>query len=76
MSNPPEGVKIVLEAVCVMLAVDPKKKIDKGTGEVTLNYWKPSQKIMGKSKFLQPRVGNFVTMVRNCRSYAAVLLPN
>jgi hypothetical protein len=58
MSNPPETVKLVLEAICVMLAEEPKKKIDKGSGEVTLNYWKPSQKIMGKSKFLD-RLRNY-----------------
>ena len=58
MSSPPEGVKLVLEAVCVMLQVDPKKKTDKGSGEFTLDYWKPSQKIMGKSKFLD-RLRNY-----------------
>ena len=58
MSSPPEAVKLVLEAVLIMLAEDPKKKIDKGSGEITLNYWKPAQKIMGKSKFLD-RLRNF-----------------
>ena len=41
-----------------MLQVDPKKKTDKGSGEFTLDYWKPSQKIMGKSKFLD-RLRNY-----------------
>jgi hypothetical protein len=52
MANPPEGVKLVLEAVCIMLKVDPKRKTNRGTGEVSLDYWKPAKKLMGDTHFL------------------------
>eukprot|EP00946_MAST-07B_sp_MAST-7B-sp1_P003354 g3354.t1 len=52
MANPPEGVKLVLEAVCIMLKVDPKKKTNRGNGEVSYDYWKPAKKLMGDTHFL------------------------
>ncbi|KAF2359916.1 Dynein heavy chain AAA module D4 [Trinorchestia longiramus] len=53
MKNPPFGVKLVLEAVCVMLNVKPERVPDPdGSGKRLMDYWTPSQKLLGDLKFL------------------------
>jgi dynein heavy chain len=42
-----------MEAVCVMRDIKPEKVPDSsGSGKMILDYWKPSQKMLGDSKFL------------------------
>ncbi|XP_047736647.1 dynein axonemal heavy chain 3-like [Hyalella azteca] len=53
MKNPPFGVKLVLEAVCVMLDVKPVRVPDPaGSGKRLKDFWTPSQKLLGDLKFL------------------------
>ena len=53
MKKPPDGVKITMEAVCIMLGVPPKKVPNpNGRGKVD-DYWEVSQKkVLSDSKFL------------------------
>jgi dynein heavy chain len=54
MKSPPAGVKIVMEAVCVMKDVKPVKIQDpSGSGKKIEDYWGPSKTIMGDMKFLE-----------------------
>ncbi|KAL6618330.1 dynein heavy chain and region D6 of dynein motor-domain-containing protein [Neocallimastix sp. 'constans'] len=53
MKNPPAGVKLVMEAVCVMKDIKPEKIPDpSGSGKMVQDYWKPSVKMIGDPKFL------------------------
>ncbi|TPX60170.1 hypothetical protein SpCBS45565_g07578 [Spizellomyces sp. 'palustris'] len=53
MKNPPEGVKLVMEAVCVMKDVKPDRIPDpSGSGKMVFDYWKTSLKVLGDPKFL------------------------
>jgi dynein heavy chain len=53
MKNPPDGVKLVMEAVCVMKDLKPEKIPDpSGSGKMILDYWKTSQKMIGDPGFL------------------------
>lgn len=46
MKNPPIGVKVVMEAVCILKNLPPKK-----VGAVE-DYWEPSKKLLSNMKFL------------------------
>ncbi|KAK9508782.1 hypothetical protein O3M35_006257 [Rhynocoris fuscipes] len=53
MKNPPYGVKLVMEAVCVMKGIKPERKPDPGgSGKMVEDFWGPSQKLLGDMKFL------------------------
>lgn len=52
MKNPPEGVKLVMAAVCVMLCVSPDRVNDPTTGKKILDYWGPSKRILSDMKFI------------------------
>jgi len=53
MKTPPKGVKLVMEGVCVLLEIKPEKiASEDGKGKVN-DYWKPSQKLLGESVFMQ-----------------------
>lgn len=52
MKNPPAGVRLVMEAVCVIKGVKPERVTDP-SGKKVDDYWKPSQKILGEMKFLE-----------------------
>ena len=52
MKSPPAGVKLVMEAVCVMKEIAPEK-INDGAGNKVLDYWGPSKKLLGDLKFLE-----------------------
>jgi dynein heavy chain len=53
MKNPPAGVKLVMESICVMKDIKPDKIPDPtGSGKMILDYWKPSQKLLGDPGFL------------------------
>ncbi|KAG5895230.1 hypothetical protein JTB14_003447 [Gonioctena quinquepunctata] len=53
MKNPPSGVKLVMEAICVMKQVKPERKPDLTTGKMIEDYWGPSVKMLGDMKFLE-----------------------
>eukprot|EP00055_Hartaetosiga_balthica_P017752 m.122337 g.122337 ORF g.122337 m.122337 type:complete len:4010 (-) comp9395_c0_seq2:1066-13095(-) len=52
MKAPPAGVKLVMEAVCVMKGIKPEKITDP-TGQKVTDYWGPSKKVLGDMKFLE-----------------------
>lgn len=61
MKSPPDGVKLTLEAVCVMKGIKPDRKLDPNAGNQLVvggnkpmleDYWGPSQKLIGERKFL------------------------
>eukprot|EP00842_Homolaphlyctis_polyrhiza_P003881 jgi/Hompol1/4494/HPOL_003652-RA len=53
MKNPPDGVKLVMEAVCVMKDIKPEKVPDpSGSGRMVFDYWKSSLKMLGDPQFL------------------------
>ncbi|KAJ3302063.1 Dynein heavy chain 7, axonemal [Kappamyces sp. JEL0829] len=53
MKNPPAGVKLVMESICVMKDIKPDKIPDpSGSGKMIQDYWKPSQKLLGDPAFL------------------------
>ena len=45
MTNPPNGVKLVMEAVCIMKALKPDKKVD-GTGKAVEDFWPTAKKVL------------------------------
>lgn len=53
MQNPPPGVKLVMEAICVMREIKPDKINDSsGSGKKINDYWGPSKKLLGDMNFL------------------------
>lgn len=52
MKNPPDTVKLVMAAVCVMKSVPPDKIADT-TGKKILDFWGPSKRLLGDMQFLQ-----------------------
>ncbi|CAM9368513.1 unnamed protein product [Chrysoparadoxa australica] len=53
LTKPPLGVKVVAEAVCVMLAIKPQKVPDPDDpSKRIMDFWGPSQKMMGDPEFL------------------------
>ncbi|EFN82623.1 Dynein heavy chain 7, axonemal [Harpegnathos saltator] len=53
MKNPPDTIKLVMAAVCVMLGVPPDRSIDPVTGKKYTDYWGPSKRILSDMNFLQ-----------------------
>ncbi|CAH0562483.1 unnamed protein product [Brassicogethes aeneus] len=53
MKNPPDAIKLVMAAVCVIKDVKPDRIPDPSTGRKTLDYWGPSKRILGDMNFLQ-----------------------
>lgn len=53
MKSPPAGVRLVMEAVCVLKGVKPEKVQDPATGRVVEDYWPASIRILGDMKFLE-----------------------
>ncbi|KAF4316938.1 hypothetical protein BBO99_00008166 [Phytophthora kernoviae] len=55
MKKPPDGVKLVMEAVCIMMRVPPVKIKDPAGGTKKVDdYWGPAQKsLLGDTRFLQ-----------------------
>lgn len=52
MKSPPEVIKLVMAAICVMMNVAPIKREDPITGDKIFDYWVPSKKLLGDIKFL------------------------
>ncbi|VDP06353.1 unnamed protein product, partial [Schistosoma margrebowiei] len=57
MKNPPNVVKLVMEAVCIMLNEKADRKPD-GTGRMIEDYWSSSLKLLNDLKFLD-RLKNY-----------------
>ncbi|KAJ0395885.1 hypothetical protein P43SY_002016 [Pythium insidiosum] len=55
MKKPPDGVKLVMEAVCMMMGVPPVKMKDPNGGTKKIDdYWGPAQKVLlNDTRFLQ-----------------------
>lgn len=53
MKSPPPGVRLVMEAVCILKGIKPDRVNDPATGKKMEDFWKPSQKLLGDMKFLQ-----------------------
>jgi dynein heavy chain len=48
MKNPPGGVKLTMEAVCILKGIKPDKIKDPAGGLKKVDdYWGPSQKLLG-----------------------------
>ncbi|KAJ8664279.1 hypothetical protein QAD02_005941 [Eretmocerus hayati] len=52
MKNPPTGVRLVLEAVCVLKGVKADRVPDPKSGGMMEDYWPPSVRLLGDIKFL------------------------
>lgn len=52
MKAPPAGVRLVMEAICVLKGVKPDRITDPATGRVVEDYWPASIRILGDLKFL------------------------
>ncbi|KAJ8952271.1 hypothetical protein NQ318_007438 [Aromia moschata] len=53
MKSPPKGVKLVMEAICILKDIKPDKvPAPSGIGTVD-DYWGPSKKVLGDMKFLE-----------------------
>jgi dynein heavy chain len=52
MKNPPQAVKTVMEAICIMRSIIPENKTDGATGKKYKDYWTPSQKLLSDIKFI------------------------
>ncbi|XP_012271994.1 dynein heavy chain 7, axonemal-like [Orussus abietinus] len=53
MKNPPDTIKLVLAAVCVILGVSPDKSIDPESGKKIVDFWGPTKRVLGDMNFLQ-----------------------
>uniref|UniRef100_H2YSD8 AAA+ ATPase domain-containing protein n=1 Tax=Ciona savignyi TaxID=51511 RepID=H2YSD8_CIOSA len=51
MQNPPAGVKITTEAICILKGIKPDRKTD-GSGRAIDDYWPAAKKMLGDMKFL------------------------
>ena len=53
LQRPPQGVRIVIEAVCIMREVKPKKVAGEKMGQKVDDYWEPGKSILqDPTKFL------------------------
>ncbi|PAA63386.1 hypothetical protein BOX15_Mlig017039g2 [Macrostomum lignano] len=52
LKSPPAIIKLVMEAVCVMLAEKPVRKPEPGTGRMIEDYWDTSMRILNDTRFL------------------------
>ena len=53
MKAPPAGVRLVMEAICVIKGIKPERVPDPSTGKKVEDYWKPSLLLLGQMKFLE-----------------------
>ncbi|XP_070559259.1 dynein axonemal heavy chain 3-like isoform X5 [Ptychodera flava] len=52
MTNPPNGVKLVMEAICILRGIKPEKKVNE-QGKTIEDYWPAAKKMLGDMKFLE-----------------------
>eukprot|EP00163_Fabomonas_tropica_P009440 TRINITY_DN1923_c0_g2_i1.p1 TRINITY_DN1923_c0_g2~~TRINITY_DN1923_c0_g2_i1.p1 ORF type:complete len:2559 (-),score=897.69 TRINITY_DN1923_c0_g2_i1:297-7319(-) len=53
MQRPPHGVKLVMEAVCIMKGVRPDKVAGDRPGEKVNDYWAPAKNLVSQANFLE-----------------------
>jgi dynein heavy chain len=53
MKSPPKGVKLVMEAVCIMFDLKPDRVTSEDGKSKVNDYWKPAQKLLADMRFLQ-----------------------
>ncbi|XP_030642423.1 dynein heavy chain 7, axonemal [Chanos chanos] len=54
MKSPPAGVKLVMEAICILKGIKPDRIPDpSGSGKKVEDFWGPAKKLLGDMKFLQ-----------------------
>lgn len=54
MKSPPAGVKLVMEAICILKGVKSDRMPDpSGSGKKIEDFWGPSKRVLGDMKFLQ-----------------------
>uniref|UniRef100_A0A8D2L303 Dynein axonemal heavy chain 7 n=1 Tax=Varanus komodoensis TaxID=61221 RepID=A0A8D2L303_VARKO len=54
MKSPPAGVKLVMEAICILKGIKADKIPDPtGTGKKIEDFWGPAKKLLGDMRFLQ-----------------------
>ncbi|EFJ27757.1 hypothetical protein SELMODRAFT_94851 [Selaginella moellendorffii] len=54
MKSPPAGVKLVMEAVCIMKSIKPTRMKDPGgSGKMVEDYWESSKKMLADADFLK-----------------------
>lgn len=53
MKSPPAGVRLVMEAVCVIKGIRPDRVPDASTGKRVDDYWRPSLRVLGDMHFLE-----------------------
>ncbi|XP_077435277.1 dynein axonemal heavy chain 7 isoform X3 [Vanacampus margaritifer] len=53
MKSPPSGVKLVMEAICILKKIKPDRVVDPASGKKVEDYWGPAKKLLGDLKFLQ-----------------------
>ncbi|CAL7933869.1 unnamed protein product [Xylocopa violacea] len=53
MKSPPAGVRLVMEAVCVLKGIKPDKVQDPATGQVVEDYWPASIRVLSDMRFLE-----------------------
>ncbi|XP_041119882.1 dynein heavy chain 7, axonemal isoform X1 [Polyodon spathula] len=54
MKSPPAGVKVVMEAICILKGIKPDRVPDpSGSGKKVEDFWGPAKKLLGDMKFLQ-----------------------
>lgn len=69
MKSPPAGVKLVMEAICILKGMKPDRIPDpSGSGKKIEDFWGPSKRLLGDMKFLQSlreydKVGNVLLLV-------------
>jgi len=52
MKQPPPGVRLVMEAICVIKSIKPER-VNDAAGKKVDDYWKPSLKLLSDMKFLE-----------------------
>lgn len=54
MKSPPAGVKLVMEAICILKGIKPDRIPDpSGSGKKIEDFWGPAKKLLGDMRFLQ-----------------------
>ncbi|OBS81697.1 hypothetical protein A6R68_24313, partial [Neotoma lepida] len=54
MKSPPAGVKLVMEAICILKGIKADKIPDPtGSGKKTEDFWGPAKRLLGDIRFLQ-----------------------
>lgn len=78
MKNPPAGVKLVMEAVCILKGVKPDRIPDpSGSGKKIEDFWGPSKRLVGDMKFLQGlKDYDKVSMVGQCYTWENIFIQN